>query len=91
MQTKGIIMLLIFIGLSLIVINSFKINSTQCPPQQIVYKYIPRTFEEEQEEPVYPSDIFKTMFTQQSPWIRSVRGADSVRSEQINKYFVSQA
>ncbi len=77
-----------FSGLFFIVLNSLKQNV--CPEQQIIYKYIPRTFEEEQEEPVYPSDIFKTMFTQQSPWIRSVKGADSIKSEQVNKYFVSQ-
>ncbi len=79
-----------FVGIILILLNSLNKQTTSCPPQQIIYKYIPRTFEEEQEEPVYPSDIFKTMFTQQSPWIRSVQGADSIKSEQINQYFVSQ-
>ncbi len=91
MESKNLIILLMFTGMVCIMINLYnQSEKNQCGPQQVVYKYIPRTFEEEQEEPVYPSDIFKTMFTQQSPWIRSVQGADSVKSQAINKYFVSQ-
>lgn len=29
---------------------------------KIEYRYIPRTFKEEQEEPVYASDIYSNMF-----------------------------
>ena len=78
-----------FLGMVLITFSSIN-QQNNCPQQQIIYKYIPRTFEEEQNEPVYPSDIFKTMFTQQSPWVRSIQGADARRTESINKYFISQ-
>lgn len=84
------IFIIMFIGILFIVLNSIE-QQNSCPQQQVIYKYIPRTFEEEQEEPVYPSDIFKTMFTQQSPWIRSVEATDARRSEAINTYFVSQS
>lgn len=65
-------------------------NSQQCPQPKIIYRYLPRTFEEEQNEPVYPSDIFKTMFTQDSPWVRSMNSIETRKQEAINKYFISQ-
>lgn len=65
-------------------------NNQQCPPPKTIYKYIPRTFEEEQNEPVYASDIFITMFSQPSPWIKSLNDMDFRKREAINKYFVSQ-
>lgn len=86
---KALIFILMFIGMVLITFNSIGQTNT-CPQKEIIYKYIPRTFEEEQNEPVYPSDIFKTMFTQQSPWVRSIQGTDARRAETINKYFISQ-
>ena len=74
----------------LITLSSLSNQQNICPQPEIIYKYIPRTWEDEQNEPVYPSDIFKTMFTQQSPWIRSVEATDVRRKEAINKYFISQ-
>ena len=41
-------------------------------------------------QPVYVSDIFKTMFTQPSPWVGEVNDVDTRKREQINKYFISQ-
>lgn len=65
-------------------------NTNQCPAEKIIYRYIPRTFDEEQGEPVYVSDIFKTMFTQDSPWVRSANTYDARKLEEANKYFISQ-
>lgn len=89
MTSKFLMILLIFIGVLLMTIGLVQ-TTTQCPNAKIVYRYIPRTFEEEQNEPVYVSDIFKTMFTQQSPWIRSVQDLNMKKTESINKYFISQ-
>ena len=61
-----------------------------CPLPIPEYRYIPRTFEEEQLEPVYPSEIFETMFSQPSPWLLSIRNYDRKKQEQINQYFISQ-
>ncbi len=58
--------------------------------QKIIYKYLPRTLEEEETEPVYVTQIFKTMFTQPSVWIDSTYQDTIRRTEQINKYFISQ-
>ena len=89
MLSKSIIVLLIFVGILCISIGVVK-NQQECPSAQTIYKYIPRTFDEEQDEPVYVSDIYATMFSQQSPWIKSVTDVDFRRTEAINKYFASQ-
>ncbi len=56
----------------------------------IVYRYIPRTFEEEHWDPIPVTDIFQTMFSQPSPWVGSIRNYDRRKQEKINKYFVNQ-
>jgi hypothetical protein len=35
---------------------------------QIIYRYIPRTFKEDQENPPPLSDLFGTMFENAEPW-----------------------
>ena len=89
MTSKFLMMGLIFLGILCITISLVQ-NSNKCPEAKIVYRYLPRSFEEEQNEPVYVSDIFKTMFTQQSPWIRSMQDIDTKKQESINKFFISQ-
>jgi hypothetical protein len=70
------------------------VNLTQLrskPPEtQIVYKYIPKTFDEIQQEQPFVSDLFKTMFTEQTPWVNSVMDYDRRKNESINAYYVSQ-
>lgn len=89
MIAKTLIILLMFIGILFVTIAVTK-DSQKCPEQKIIYKYIPRTFEEEQNEPVYVSDIFSNMFSQPSPWMVSIGNIDRRKQEQINKYFISQ-
>lgn len=89
MVTKIMIIILMFLGILFLAISITR-DSQQCPPPSIVYKYIPRTFEEEQNEPVYVSDIFSTMFSQPSPWLVSIGNIDRRKQEEINKYFISQ-
>jgi hypothetical protein len=65
---KAFIVLLTFGGIMAIVIGY--INSIKsCPEPKIEYRYIPRTFEEEQNDPVKASKLFKTMFDDPSPWV----------------------
>ena len=89
MISKISILIIIFIGILLITINVVKYEQT-CPKNKIEYRYIPRTFEEESLEPAYGSDIFKSMFSQQSPWIFSVQNFDRKKQEEINKFFINQ-
>lgn len=90
---KLLILIMIFVGIILVYRNGIP-NKTEniidINPPKIIYRYIPRTFAEEQMEPVYPSEIFETMFSQPSPWLLSIRNYDQRKQEQINQYFVSQ-
>ena len=90
MINRGIIFLLLFFGLLFVSVGVIRDNNI-CPSEKIVYRYIPRSFEESQNEPVYVSDIFKTMFSQSSPWVNSMGSYDRNKQEQINQYFISQS
>ena len=88
--TKGFFILLLILGITLIIIY-MNINSQVSNIQQkIIYKYIPQSLVEEEESPVYVSEIFKTMFSQPSTWIDSI-DADAIRRQEgLNNYFISQ-
>lgn len=88
---KSIILLILFVGILFITIEVVKIyiESLKVQPKT-EYRYIPRTFEEEQLEPVYASEIFDTMFSAPSPWIVSIREYDQKKQEKVNQYFVNQ-
>ncbi len=43
----------------------------KCPMQKVEYRYIPRSFKEEQENPVPVYDLFGDIFTESSPWFGS--------------------
>lgn len=88
---KAIILVLVFVGILFITVSIARVPNN--PPEQnqkIIYKYIPRSFEEEQLDPVYVSEIFETMFSQPSPWLVSIREYDQRKQEKINQYFISQ-
>ena len=82
---------MLIIGIILIIIYYFSNNIIGNYEPQIIYKYIPRTLEEEETQPIYVSQIFKTMFTQPSVWINSIEDDYFRKQEDINKYFISQA
>lgn len=56
-----------------------------------VYKYIPRTLNEEQVNPQFVSQIFKSMFTQPSVWIDDIDENWQRKTEPINRYYISQS
>jgi hypothetical protein len=88
---KSIIMLLVFLGIIFIIVDVVKIKEGLVDREpKIIYRYIPKSFDEEQMEPVFASEIFETMFSQPSPWILSIREYDQRKQENINKYFVNQ-
>ena len=93
MNKNQISFLIIFIGIILIYVDLFirykkKDNKVK---EKIIYKYIPRTMREEWDEPVFPSDIFETMFSQKSQWIDSFNDYDSrAKKREVNQYFISQ-
>ena len=88
---KSIILIIIFVGIIFIAIEVVRVQAGLTDKKAPVeYRYLPRTFEEEQSEPVYVSEIFETMFSQPSPWIMSVRDYDQRKQEKINQYFITQ-
>ncbi len=58
--------------------------------KKIIYKYLPRTLEEEETEPIFVSQIFAPMFTQPSVWMDSIYEDDKRKTQLLNKYFISQ-
>jgi hypothetical protein len=86
---KNILILIIAISVIFIAVD-FARTEKECPKNKVIYRYIPRTLEEELESPAFVSDIFKTMFTQPSPWIDNVDSSLIKRREDINQYFISQ-
>ena len=67
---KSIILLLAIVGIVLIATGYVKGNF-QCPPPKIEYRYITKTFEDEQNVPTPLMSIsgIYSMFENDSPWI----------------------
>jgi hypothetical protein len=90
-------MLTIILGLICILIGFailysdlyFRYKTKATPNEKIEYRYIPRSPKDELDDPVFPSDIFSTMFSQPDPWILSLNDLDTRKRESINKYFIS--
>lgn len=91
MSSKTVLLILLFLGILCIVIGLMNAKHNRACKQQIIYRYIPRSFEQDQNEPIYVSDIFYAMFNSESPWVRSLNEHDQKRSEELNKYFISQS
>ena len=89
MKYKEILILILFIGIIFIIVDVIK-STYKCKDTRVIYKYIPRTYEEEMESPIPVTDIFIKMFEQPSPWVRSIGNYDREKKESINKYFISQ-
>ena len=87
-QIIGLICLII--GFILIYVDQYyRYKYNLLPQQKIEYRYLPRTPREQMDEPVFPSDIFETMFSQPDPWILTLNDLDTRKREDINKYFIS--
>jgi len=87
---KGFSLIFLIIGIVLLVVYFITMKAVSNVEQKVVYRYIPRTLEEEMESPVYVSEIFRTMFSQPSTWIDSTDSDAIRRKENMNKYFISQ-
>jgi hypothetical protein len=75
-------------GIALVYL-AYKTSQKACPPPQIEYRFVPRTFEEEQKTPVEPSVIFKNMFDNPTPFVGTFTiGKD--QNKEINSNFISQ-
>lgn len=86
---KGFFLLLIMVGIILLSVYFITNKFLEQNKTKVIYKMIPRTLEEEEESPIYVSQIFKTMFSQPSTWINSVDEETIRRQESLNNYFIS--
>jgi hypothetical protein len=86
---KTFVFLLLILGIIFITASISK-SIGEKTRERIVYRYLPRTLAEEQEDPAMVSEIFATMFTQPSTWVGEVNDLDTRKKELINQYFVSQ-
>ena len=88
---KSLVLILMFAGVLAITIGY--VNQVKsCPAPIIEYRYIPRTFTQEQDHPVKISELFNSMFTEPNPWIRDFDTPGTTGSGiEINRYFISQA
>jgi hypothetical protein len=69
---KSIVLILALIGIILLAVGYVKSN-LQCPPAKIEYRYISKTFEDEQDvqKPILSSSLMYNMFEKDSPWIQN--------------------
>tara|TARA_Y100000385_G_scaffold190689_2_gene197094 strand:+ start:2014 stop:2292 length:279 start_codon:yes stop_codon:yes gene_type:complete len=64
---KAIILMIFIIGIVCITIG-YKNNYSKCPPPTIEYRYIPRTFYEEQITNVDLKNLYSNIFNEKSTW-----------------------
>ena len=75
---KSIVLILALVGIILLATGYVKSN-LQCPPQKIEYRYISKTFEDEQNvnTPILSVGGMYSMFEDDSPWIQDRSYASS--------------
>lgn len=74
---RNLMTLIFFIALSFIVLDIGR-SSKKCPEQKTIYKFVPRTFSQEQNDSNFASTVFKNMFEKSSPWVNSFVEVESV-------------
>lgn len=89
MEVIKISMFIMFI-LGIVFITYGITVSIHKPVTKIEYRYIPQTPSETIYDQPYVSDIFSSMFNNESTWIGSLNDLDTRKKEEINKYYISQ-
>jgi hypothetical protein len=88
MDYKHLIYFLLFVGIIFVTINLVVLYKA-CPEEKIVYRYIPRTFEEEQNSAIPVTELFADLFNQPDAWVGSFGLTKRTRGD-INKFFIAQ-
>ena len=90
MKRKLIGIIILLVGFLILYIDQYyRYKEKEKPIEKIIYRYLPKSYQDELNEPVFPSDVFETMFSRPDPWILSLNDLDKRKTEKINKYFVS--
>ena len=72
-------LLFLLLGMFFILVGYYKFNK-DCPPTKIEYRYIPRTFYNEQMSPGNVQQTFNTMFSSNTAWMNHPLGTDDKTS-----------
>ena len=75
------IVLIIFLAGS-IFLSAGIASSYSVPTNTTEFKFIPRSFKEEQESPVPLMDIYSKLFNDPSPWVNSFTSTDGFSREE---------
>tara|TARA_B100002019_G_C21211154_1_gene569513 strand:+ start:400 stop:687 length:288 start_codon:yes stop_codon:yes gene_type:complete len=81
---RTFIFILLFIAFTFIMVDVTKMYY-KCPPNKIEYRYIPRSFNDEQDNPVPLKSIFGKMFSNPSPWVNSFTEAPDIQLSNIRQ------
>ena len=68
---KSLVVVLLIISIIFVAVGYIKSNQ-KCPPPIVQFRYIPRTFKEEQSTSIPILSQFGSMFKNRSPWQESV-------------------
>lgn len=80
-------LIMLFVGVALITLVIK--NEKKCPVPKVEYRFVPRTFKEEQESPIKASEIFEGMFEKPTPFLDRTSGR-KITKNNINRNFISQ-
>jgi hypothetical protein len=83
-MNSGILANLIFV-IAIVFISIGISRSNDISNRREIIRYIPRSLEEEQKEPVKVEKIFKSMFDQQAPWIGSFYDGNAFERRELDK------
>ena len=83
MKYKEILIFLLFMGI-VFVVNDIVKATFQCTDQKVIYRFLPRTYDEEIENPVSVTDMYYAMFSQPSPWSQNQSSYQRHKQESIN-------
>lgn len=80
---KSFLILLFIVGFYMIIVGYIK-NHKKCPQPKIEYRYIPRTFYEEQMQPTNVLKSFNAMFKDKSVWSSyPLNSVDTINNETL--------
>jgi hypothetical protein len=80
---RSLAILLLVIGICTVVVGYNKSNQI-CPPNRVEFRYIPRTFEQEQEVPIPILSTFGKMFQDEDAWMKVQGYASSQKTASHN-------
>ena len=83
---NSLVLLLFLIGIILITIGYTK-STLKCPPSKIQYRFIPRSFYEEQLSPNNVLSNFQSMFNESSPWYKYDDNTKKIFSNNNDNFF----